>query len=219
MTHSRSSASPRCRRSDTRHERRIRVAHRFGRAFVASDARPPPWKTLAPLSIPQGSTYRSQFGVQITGATSLRIVDASEVGVHALRCGSGDVVARAPRSSFSPLRPSFLERHRRRWPSALKLKARVSRLLADLSRSRCRPIAFPPRPSACGVLAGTSAAHPPHAHVRGTRNESHPTNRGRDRLQSARRRPSYLRRAAGNRTSEASRCKFRSLQAMEQTAT
>ena len=46
--------------------------HRVGRAFVASDGRPPPWTTLHRMSDPLGSAYRSQRGVQTTGATSVR---------------------------------------------------------------------------------------------------------------------------------------------------
>ena len=41
-----SSTSPRCRRPGRQPERCVRVAHRVGRAFVAGDARPPPWTTL-----------------------------------------------------------------------------------------------------------------------------------------------------------------------------
>ena len=38
--------------------------------YVASDARPPPWTTLHRCQTRRASTYRSQFGVQTTGATS-----------------------------------------------------------------------------------------------------------------------------------------------------
>ena len=41
--------------------------------YVASDARPPPWTTLHRCQTRRASTYRSQFGVQTTGAASAAI--------------------------------------------------------------------------------------------------------------------------------------------------
>ena len=89
------------------------LPHRVGRAFVASDARPPAAvDDSAPMSDPQGSTHRSQFGVRTTGATSTQIldqtpgialllsdvvmpggIDGRELAVHAReRCGVPKVV-------------------------------------------------------------------------------------------------------------------------------
>ena len=62
--------------------------------YAASAVRPPPWTTLHRMSEPQGSTYRSQFGVRTSGTTCdvkadprvERIVDANQL--YALFAGS-----------------------------------------------------------------------------------------------------------------------------------
>ena len=51
--------------------------------YVASADRPPPWTTLHRLSEPQGSTYRSQFGVRTSGTTSHRRLGQAQIVVLA----------------------------------------------------------------------------------------------------------------------------------------
>jgi len=112
--------SARCRRSKRRPEHGTRVAHRVGRAFVAGDARPPPWTTLH-----RSEPNRSRSTYLTPGSCSRQ---RGHLCPTSCECGEIAAAATGRCRSLSPAAPS-------KAPSSLRCIPKLIRRLTAIPGS------------------------------------------------------------------------------------